>query len=194
MIAYPSLTDLQLTHLLHEDSEEAFTEIYNRYAEKLAGFAAAKLYNLDDAQDVIHDLFVGLWQERKSLIIHQTLEGYLFTKVRSRIIDKIRKNITREEYAKALAGLNASLEPEVDQRIAVRELEKTIEQALEGLSPRVKEIYRLSRESNLSIREIADRLQLSEQTVKNQLTVALKHLRQSLTILPITALTLWSLL
>lgn len=194
MIAYPSLTDLQLTHLLHEDSEEAFTKIYNRYAEKLAGFAAAKLYNLDDAQDVIHDLFVGLWQERKSLIIHQTLEGYLFTKVRSRIIDKIRKNITREEYAKALAGLNASLEPEVDQRIAVRELEKTIEQALEGLSPRVKEIYRLSRESNLSIREIADRLQLSEQTDKNQLTVALKHLRQSLTILPITALTLWSLL
>lgn len=194
MIAYPSLTDLQLTDLLHEDSEEAFTEIYNRYAEKLAGFAAAKLYNLDDAQDVIHDLFVGLWQERKSLIIHHTLEGYLFTKVRSRIIDKIRKNITREEYAKALAGLNASLEPEVDQRIAVRELEKTIEQALEGLSPRVKEIYRLSRESNLSIREIADRLQLSEQTVKNQLTVALKHLRQSLTILPITALTLWSLL
>lgn len=194
MTAYPSLTDLQLIDLLHEDSEEAFTEIYRRYAERLAGFAAAKLYNLDDARDVIHDLFVGFWLERKSLIIHQTLEGYLFMKVRSRIIDKIRKNITREEYAKVLAGLKVSREPEVDQKIAVKELEKTIEQALEELSPRVKEIYRLSRESNLSIKEIADRLQLSEQTVKNQLTVALKHLRQSLAYLPIIALTLRSLL
>lgn len=194
MTAYPSLTDLQLIDLLHEDSEEAFTEIYKRYAERLAGFAAAKLYNLDDARDVIHDLFVGFWLERKSLIIHQTLEGYLFMKVRSRIIDKIRKNITREEYAKVLAGLKVSREPEVDHKIAVKELEKTIEQALEELSPRVKEIYRLSRESNLSIKEIADRLQLSEQTVKNQLTVALKHLRQSLAYLPIIALTLRSLL
>jgi RNA polymerase sigma-70 factor (ECF subfamily) len=194
MIAYPSLTDLQLIDLLHEDSEDAFTEIYKRYAERLAGFAATRLYNLDDAHDVIHDLFVGLWLERKSLTIHQTLEGYLFTKVRSRIIDKIRKNITREEYAKVLAGLMVSRDPEVEQKIAVRELEKTIEQALEELSPRVKEIYRLSRESNLSIKEIADRLQLSEQTVKNQLTVALKHLRRSLAYLPITALTLWSLL
>jgi RNA polymerase sigma-70 factor (ECF subfamily) len=193
MIAYQSLNDLQLVHLLNEDSEEAFTEIYQRYAEKLTGFASAKLYSLDDAHDVIHDLFAGLWMERKSLIVHQSLEGYLFTKVRSRIIDKIRKNITREEYAKILVGLKASYEPEIDQKIAVHELEKSIAQALEELSPRVKEIYRLSRERNLSIKEIADHLQLSEQTVKNQLTAALKHLRQSLTYLPVAAIVLWSL-
>jgi len=191
MTEYKSLSDLQLVNLLKEGNQAAFTEIYIRYAENLTGFASSKLYSLDDSRDVIHDVFVKLWEERKLLKVDRNLEAYLFTLIRYRIIDKIRKNITREDYAEMAKDLGTRYESEIEQQIAAKEIKQRIEGALEKLSPRVKEIYHLSREENLSIPEIADKLQLSEQTVKNQLTFALKHLRQSLTCLSVSVLIIW---
>lgn len=183
MAVYKSSGDLQLVDLLKQDDEAAFTEIYHRYAEKLVGFASSKLYNLDDPRDIIHDLFVKLWEERKLLKVDRSLEAYLFTLVRYRVIDKIRKNITHEDYSEMVLALHTSLGSEIEQQIAAKELKQRLGNSLEELSPRVKEIYHLSREEHLSIPEIANKLQLSEQTVKNQLTSALKHLRRALTCL-----------
>lgn len=193
MAAYTSLTDLQLISLLKKDDEAAFAEIYARYAENLTGFVSSKLFSLDDARDIIHDLFVKLWHERKQLEITSNLKGYLFTLSRYHVIDKIRKNITREKYIETAQALRIVYEPTIDQLIAAKELQQNIDKSLNKLSPRVKEIYKLSREENLSISEIAEQLNVSEQTVKNQLTSALKHLRQSLLLLSATACILWLL-
>jgi RNA polymerase sigma-70 factor (ECF subfamily) len=184
-------TDLQLVHLLKQDDEAAFAEIYARYAEGLAGFAASKLFSLEDARDIVHDVFVKLWQERQQLIIDHNLKAYLFTLTRYRIVDKIRKNITREEYAAMVQALTLSYEPGIEPQIEAKELQQRIDKSLDELSPRLREIYLLSREEDLSIPEIAEKLQLSEQTVKNQLSAALKHLRKSLAALSATALLLW---
>jgi RNA polymerase sigma-70 factor (ECF subfamily) len=187
------LTDVQLIRLLKEDNETAFAEIYKRYAKSLADFTASKLFNLEDAQDIIHDLFVKLWEDRKQLNITSNLKTYLFTITRHRIIDKIRRNITREEYAAMLQSLANAYQPNIEQQIAAKELQQTIENSLNELSPKVKEIYQLSREENLSIPEIAEKLQLSEQTVKNQLSTALSHLRKSLPGISASILLLWLL-
>jgi len=191
MTAYTKLSDDQLIAFLKKDDQQAFTEIYNRYAESLAGFAASKLYNLDDARDILHDMFVKLWEGRDQLNVTSTLQSYLFAVIRHRIIDKIRKNITREEYAAMRQSLADGYEPGVEQQIAEKELKQQIQQALNELLPRVKEIYQLSREHNLTNKEIAEKLDLSEQTVKNQLSAALKHLRQSLGGLASLAFLLW---
>ncbi|SHF13655.1 RNA polymerase sigma factor [Pedobacter caeni] len=193
MTDHYSFTDLQLADLLKEDDEAAFTEIYSRYAESLTGFASSKLYHLEDPRDIIHDVFVKLWEERKQLKVDRNLEAYLFTLVRYRIVDKIRKNITREDYSEMVLALQTTLRSETEQYIAAKELKQNITQALDKLSPRVREIYQLSREENLSIAQIADQLKLSEQTVKNQLSFALKHLRESLTLLSTSALIFWCL-
>lgn len=193
MGAYHTLTDLHLINLFKKDDEHAFAEIYGRYAEQLVEFASSKLFSLQDARDIIHDLFVKLWEDRKQLQVNRNLKAYLFILVRYRIVDKIRKNITREEYASMIQALSTSHETTIEQQIAAKELQQNIEKSLDKLSPRVKEIYLLSREQNRSIPDIAKQLQLSEQTVKNQLTVALKHLRQSLVLVTTTTLTLWLL-
>ena len=193
MTTYSSLTDLQLADLLKNDDETAFAEIYKRHAESLAGFAASKLYSLDDARDIIHDLFLKFWEERHTVHITSSLKAYLFTLTRHRIIDKIRRNITREDYAVMLQALETSYDPGVEQQLAAKELQQTINRSLDTLAPRVREIYRLSREDHMSITEIAEKLQLSEQTVKNQLTSALKHLRQSLAAASIPVFIAWLL-
>lgn len=179
MTACHKLTDEQLTALLKKGDEQSFTEIYRRYAPKLASFASSKLYNLDDAKDILHDLFVKLWESREELQITSNLQSYLFSIIRHRIIDKIRKNITREEYAVLAQRLVISFEQSAERQLEARELQQSIEKLLQELSPRVREIYGLSREDGLSNREIAEKLNLSEQTVKNQLSAALKHLKKA---------------
>lgn len=180
MAAYTHLSDDALVTLLKKGDQQAFAEIYKRYSGKLAGFAGAKLFNLEDARDILHDIFVKLWEGREQLHITSNLQTYLFTIVRHRIIDKIRKNVTREDYAAAIQSYAAFCDSDVDKQVEYRELKQNIERSLDQLSPRIKEIYKLSREEGLSNREIAQKLNLSEQTVKNQLSAALKHLRQAL--------------
>jgi RNA polymerase sigma-70 factor (ECF subfamily) len=193
MKAYSLLTDFQLLNLLKKDDEAAFAEIYDRYAQDLTGFASAKLYSLEDARDLIHDLFVKIWEERKTLAITANLQSYLFAFTRYRIIDKIRRNITREEYAAMVRSLIISHPPGADKQIEVKELQQTIKNSLDGLPQRAREIYKLSREENLGVREIAGRLGLSEQTVKNQLSTALKHIRQSLSGSATLAFIIWGI-
>lgn len=191
MATYLILTDLQLIDLLKKDDENAFSEIYSRYADSLAGFANSKFFDEEDGRDIIHDVFVKLWQERTQLKVDRDLKAFLFKLTRDRIVDKIRKNITRREYTTMVDSLAARYEATIEQKIAAKEIAQSIETSLDELSPRVKEIYLLSREENLSISEIADKLQLSEQTVKNQLSTALKHLRQSLAMVSTIALLVW---
>lgn len=194
MAAYNHLTDDELVTLLRQGDEQAFAQIYKRYAEKLAGFAGAKLYNLDDARDILHDLFVKLWEGREQLHITSNLQSYLFAVVRHRIVDKIRKNVTREEYASVVQSFGEFCDSDTDKQLELKELKQTVDRSLEQLSPRIKEIYKLSREEGLSNREIAEKLNLSEQTVKNQLSAALKHLRQILGTAGCLALMMWWLL
>jgi RNA polymerase sigma-70 factor (ECF subfamily) len=180
MTAYSKFTDEQLVALLKTGNQQAFTEIYDRYAANLAGFAGSKLYNLDDAKDILHDLFVKLWENRGQIHINSNLQSYLFAMVRHRIVDKIRKNITREEYAFMLQSLTTANQYNIDKQVEAKELRQTIENSMLQLPARVKEIFKLSREEGLSNREIAEKLNLSEQTIKNQISAALKHLRKSL--------------
>jgi RNA polymerase sigma-70 factor (family 1) len=180
MIEYNTLDDLMLIDYLRADDEAAFTEIYNRYAEKLSSFANSKLYDLEDSKDIIHDIFVKLWTDRKQLHINKSLQAYFFTQVRHRVIDKIRKKLTQQDYDTLIQTFQRSIGSDVEQQIAAKEIKQSVNEALKKLSPRLREIYKLSREEELSISEIANILQLSEQTVKNQLTTALKHLRRSL--------------
>jgi len=180
MAAYTHLTDDELVILLKQGDEQAFAQIYKRYAEKLAGFAGSKLYSLDDARDILHDIFVKLWEGREQLHITSNLQSYLFAVVRHRVVDKIRRNVTREEYALATQSLAVFYSEDAGKQLEAKELRQTIDHSLDQLSPRIKEIYLMSREEGLSNREIAEKLSLSEQTVKNQLSAALKHLRQTL--------------
>lgn len=172
--------DIFLRERLRFGDENAYSEIYQLYAASLIRFASSKLYSLEEARDLIHDVFVYLWTERRKIQIHSSLQSYLFAITRHRIIDHIRRNVTRKEYASMLHGLTSGLENNLEKNIEAKDLAKVIEKIVNNLPPRTKEIYQLSRNEYKRISEIAEMLHLSDQTVKNQLTTALKFLRTSL--------------
>ena len=140
------------------------------------------MFRLEDARDIVQDVFLKLWHDRLTLQIHTGLSSYLYTATRNRVIDHIRRNAIREEYSMLLQYLGTNEAADAQQLLAAKELALRVQQALSALTPKVREVYRLSREQQLSIPEIAAQLNVSEQTVKNQLTTALNHLRKTLVV------------
>ena len=84
--------------MLEKGREEAFSEIYERYWEKLYVYVFNRTHSSDAAFEITQDIFVSLWQRRREVIFHSSLSGYLFASVRYRIIRYIKSNRVREDY------------------------------------------------------------------------------------------------
>ncbi|HTN08003.1 RNA polymerase sigma-70 factor [Agriterribacter sp.] len=192
MLAHNVHSDTKLLQSLKSGDQSAFNALYELYAASLTGYAASRVASLEEARDIIHDLFVYIWDERENIAITTSFKSFLFAAVRYRIIDHIRKNITRREYAEMTQRLTNDFINNAEDELTAKNLNQTIELAVNNLPLRTKEIYRLSRHHQLAVKEIACQLHLSEQTVKNQLTTALSYLRASLERLAI--LGVWVLL
>jgi len=181
MSKYAAHTDAALLPLLQEGDREAYTEIYNRYHGLLYVFAYNRLKNREEAKDIIHELFLKLWLDRASLQITGRLSIYLYTAVRNRIINCI----THQQIAKRYIDSFLSYVEQVNQQSAdhlVRhnDLRAFIDKEIASLQPRTREVFELSRNTNLSRREIAKKLGVSEETVKSHMHNALKVLRARL--------------
>ncbi|OQP52635.1 RNA polymerase subunit sigma-70 [Niastella yeongjuensis] len=182
MSAYDRLTDQELTTLLKQGDNQAFTAIYHRYKGVLYLHAYKRLQSKEDVNDLIHELFTTLWQKRDELNITQ-LSGYLYTAVRNRVLDCIARKQTESNYIQAFQQFIDTGEAVADHRIREQQLAAVIEQEIASLPAKMREVFELSRKAHLSHREIAERLDLSELTVKKHVNNALKILRGRLTII-----------
>jgi RNA polymerase sigma-70 factor (family 1) len=187
MISYETLTDSELVNLLKDGDAVAFTEIYNQYAPELTSWVSRKVLTLDDAHDLVHDVFIYMWLDKGNI---NKIKPYLYYITRNKIVDYFSKNATRKEYSVLTKLIGQGLEPSFNPEASIeaKDLRENLEAAIEGLPPRTKEIFKMSRQENYSTAEIAERLGLSEQTVKNQLSTALHYLRNTADRLSILAL------
>lgn len=179
MNTHNSHTEKELIQLLKQGDTQAFASLYQLYAQSLIDFTAFRVCSVEDARDIIHDIFTGLWDKREVLDIHESIKAYLFAAARYRIVDYIRKNANRKEYAVMMQQLSDMFIADQEAEIISKNLQDTLEHSIGKLPSRTREIYQMSRNHHLAIKEIACRLGLSEQTVKNQLSTALHHLRHS---------------
>lgn len=176
MPSFDTYTDEQLLDLLKDGDELAFTEIYRRYAETLYSFAWNILKDEGECMDAVQEVFVWFWGNRASLHV-VVLKHYLLSAVKYKLIKAIQKSKRRAEI---LSAQSLSAEPYIEESIEFKELKAIIYQFTEALPPRAREIFHLSRTEYLSNREIASRMHISEKTVENQMTIALKKLRHTL--------------
>lgn len=177
MIDYPSLPDDELLALLVTDNALAFTEIYKRYSHKLYLFSFKRLRDEDDAKDVVQDIFISLWNKRHVLKVASSLEGYLTGATKYEVLDKIAASLNSENKKQYYSEHILPDFIDHSDPILKKELVNAITFEVNKLPARLKEVYCLRKEEGLSLREIAQKLQISEQTVKNQLGLALKKLR-----------------
>lgn len=177
MSLFSTYSDAELVSLLKLGNRTAYTEIYKRYTAILYSHAYSKLQDREEARDLIQELFTVFWQKRESISVDTNLSGYLYSALRNRIINIIyHKRITSSYFSSIQQNLE-NLESPTDYRVRENELALLIEKEVARLPDKMKAIFELSRKHNLSRKEIAVRLNLSEKTVKNQINNALKLLR-----------------
>lgn len=183
MLEYSNLSDNQLASLLKGGDSIAFTEIYNRYNGLLYIHAYKRLQNREEVNDLIQELFTTLWNRRKEINFTGHLSGYLYTAIRNRVIDFFSKRHYKSEYIASFQKFTKHSESETDHLIREKQLKDIIEQEISLLPPKMREVFQLSRKANLSHKEIAEKLDLSEHTVKKHVNNALKILRAKLSVI-----------
>lgn len=183
MTLYTTLADIELVAFLKDGDKSAFTEIYNRYKGLLYVHAYNRLRNQQEADDVVHELFASLWTKREGLELRTHLSGYLYQAVRNRIIDVISRKKVASEYMDSLQHFIDRTEAITDHLVRENELSALIEKEISALPPKMRTVFELSRKENLSHKEIAGQLELSEMTVKKHVNNALKILRTKLGLL-----------
>jgi RNA polymerase sigma-70 factor (ECF subfamily) len=175
----PGLTESELLRKIAQGNELAFTEIYHQYWKLLFSVAANKLNNLADAEEVVQDVFADLWKRRAEINIRQSLKSYLAAAVKFQVYSLIYKRQRQRRYEEGLQQQDTAF-LQVEEQYELKALQEKLQQTTAQLPERCKLVYELSREAGLSNKEIAQSLDISEKTVENQITRALKHLRASL--------------
>jgi len=190
MIDYNQLTDQELTVLLNQGDRLAFAQIYDRYKFILHAHAVNKLRDREEARDVIQEVFTYLWSKHDVINVSGNLPGYLYGSVRHAILNKVTRKQVQEKYLDSLKAFSSQDNILTDHRIRENQLREQIEKEIMMLPPRMREVFELSRKRHLSHREIAWKLEISEQTVSKQITNAIKILKLKLGVLAYIALML----
>ena len=167
---------------LRNDSHRAFNAIYDMYSDKLYAFAFAHTKSQQISEDIVQDTFLKLWKIRKTINTEGSLQSLLFKISKNQIIDMFRVQINKVEFELYLSYMeeNRDSEIEAERRLYYDDFNKALQLSKEQLSERQLEIFEMSREEGKSIEEIATKLNLSEQTVKNQISSSLKKIRSQI--------------
>lgn len=180
---------------LREGNNLAFTELYRLYSRKLYAFCYRFLASDVLANEIVHDVFVAIWERRASLDSEKSFESYLFAIAKNKVIDAIKASVKEAEFRKEF-GSTLSQIAHMEDASTVNEIKKIEEETVANFPPQRKLVYKLSREEYLSYDEIAQRLGISKNSVKTHLKLALKELREKIepiTNISFTLLTFWEI-
>jgi RNA polymerase sigma-70 factor (family 1) len=170
----------RLIRELKEGSQKAFDNIYKMYAKRLYAFCMQYTKISEDAEEIVEDVFVKLWMNKENIRQEDTLRSLLFIMSKHTLINVYRNRVntpTYENYLETEVELSVS---DTLHHIEYEEFLKQLNHALQKLPTTQQKIIKLSKLQQLSNKEIAERLSLSEQTIKNQLSLGLKSLKEEL--------------
>jgi RNA polymerase sigma-70 factor (ECF subfamily) len=154
----------------------SFERLFRDFFPPLMAFARKIVVDEDDAREVVQQVFIKLWEKRSELDLSTSLKSYLFTSVHHRSLNVIRD---RKKFSSAELPEVAG-EWDVSAQIESMELEGKIREAIDSLPEKCREIFELNRFEGLKYSEIATQLGISVKTVENQISKALKILREQL--------------
>jgi RNA polymerase sigma-70 factor (family 1) len=178
-MAYRLLNDEMLLKLLKASDEEAYREIYLRHWKPLFLTACKKVHSKEIAEELLQNIFLSLWEKRAVLNIEQ-LGAYLATSVKYQVLNYVKSCIIKERYLHLSKKHPELSQEDGDTTLIMHELSAAINHAIDQLPEKTREIFKLSRFENRSIKEIAQSLSISEKVVEYHITKSLKLLRVEL--------------
>ena len=172
--------DSSLTkRFINTGDPKAFEALFRRYAQPLINFAYSYLKNRESAENTVQDLFLKIWSKRKMVDPEQSIKSYLYTAIRNSCLNVIRHQKIVDSHRES-SEIDESVAPSAEARLLESDRIGEIQQAIDALPDRCRQIFYLSKYDGLSYKEIASKLELSVKTVETQMGRAFKALRKRL--------------
>lgn len=175
---FKAYSDNALLELLKDQELNAFEEIYRRYWKRLYSMSYKRVQSREISEELVQDVFTSLWAARASVSI-ENLSAYLFTAVKYKVINHLAKEMSRRSYSKEqLATVHE--DNSTEEAVLLDDLNNALEKAIHKLPAKRQMIFKLHRQENLSMKQVASQLGISEKTVENQYGKAMKMLKLNL--------------
>lgn len=170
----------KLVSRLIDGDEKAFCELYAVYRERLFFFVLKFLKSDEYAEDILQDVFTNIWLGRRLINPDIPFSAYIYAIVRNRVLNEIRDMEKRHSLREHLLQHAVDYTDAPQNEIISKDLKDIIQKAYDSMTIRQQEIFRLSREGQLSYKEIADKLGISANTVHEHITASLHIMRRFL--------------
>lgn len=175
-----SYSEIELLALVSTGDRQAFTRLYSQYLDAAYHYVYLFTKSKDEAEEILQEVFVKIWENRERLAEVQSFKNYLFKAAKNRVLDEVRKlQVRHRVFTEIKRGKTVNDESTTDA-IAYKDYYRVVQQAIEKLPPKRKLIFRMNTENGLSHDEIAAQLGVSKSMVKNQLYKAYEFVRQYL--------------
>lgn len=171
------LAENGLTQSINFDDQASLEQIYRQYWSKLYIYAFNVLREREICEDIVQEIFIDLWAKRNKVKIYD-LNSYLYQAVKYQIFNHFRKSKYKKQLLMKFNLINS--EYKIDELYEKKELKAHINKAISRLPKQRRIIFQMSRYEGLSNKEISENLNISLQTVKNQISESLKSIRKSL--------------
>lgn len=169
-----------LIQSLKKGSTKAFDRIYKIYSKRLYLYSLQFTKSQEESEEIVHDVFVKLWTNREKIRQEETLRSLLFIMTKNYLINAFRSKVNQPVYEEYINYKDKLAVNDTEDNLLYEEFHKKFVEAMKSLPVTQQKVITLSKIKQLSNKEIAQQLSLSEQTVKNQLSVGLKALIQKL--------------
>ncbi len=169
--------ELELLKQMAEGDEIAFRKIFDHYKNKLFNYSLRITDNEELAEEIVMDAFLKIWCNREALIYINRFDAYLYTIIRNRAFNAIKRRAHEALIISKLSHSTSEYQDCTEETVVYNEYQYLLNKAINQLPPQQKLVYSMSREEGLKYEEIADQLNLSKNTVKAHLKKALSTLR-----------------
>lgn len=174
------LSDQEIVDALHTSNDKVFEQVFRYYYQHLCNYAVGILNELDEAEEVVQQMFLNVWEKRAEIEITSSLKSYLYRAVHNACLNKIKQQKVRKLYADEQIQITEPVYEHSGEALLKTELEKQIHKAINTLPEQCRLVFKLSRFEEMKYAEIAIHLGISIKTVENHMGKALKIMRVQL--------------
>ena len=167
---------------LAKDQESSLEELYTYFYPRLYEFSRSFLKQEQDIDDILQEVFIRIWLNRKKINDPATFNSYIFTITRNLLLNKLRSRLNNQKLKEEIRKLSIAKEFENLDLVQYQELKKSVEELIDELPGRQQEIFVLSRTEGMSHKEIATKLDITTKTVEYHISMAIKYLREKLNV------------
>jgi len=172
--------ELFIFQRMADGDHHALRFFFDKYYEDLCNFVNLYLHDKTASEDIVQDIFVYFWEKRAEIKIEFSVKAYLLSASRNKYLNYIRSEKSHQIISHEVVLSHERYTSPEDTKLDFQTISHYVNGAISNLPPRCREVYRLHKEEDLSIREIALKMDIAEKTVENQMTIAIKKLRQQL--------------